>query len=652
MIKKAVFIVLLICSAVFAGAEEKKHDSQAARNPVIESMEITPNPVGSGDLFTLTIVVDHENSGDVEFPLDEIAPHTQLWRGPYIRSFIDTDKEGLSKRKVRITVTFKALHSGRIIIPGLTVTIGDRKLKTDPALLRVGLYRNRKLYMPLEVEWRAGFDKIYAGEAVPLSLTVKNQEVVVIFDRTRVASPRDGFFEEAGGVSGITTRTQGDIILYDIPAATYILTSPMAGEIKLPSSGVDYQGVTGWSDNLFLNINRIPPEIQESGAVGSFVYETSIDRSEADPGDNIVLTASVRGDGNLNYLKLPEPETEGCIFVSSETEDDFEPSPYGFSGVKTVRWIYTAGNQGETIISVPDFIFLDKQSDEVKTLNGRIHTVRVSEGRGETAADDAEMFPFEKLVSVSEDSGVWHNHYRYYFRYAWLLPGLVFFILVLIMNGKRLPLAGILSLIILIAVFSTGRFLIKPDTDEDNAVSPEMLYNSAIDAYEAGNTAACMHNLRSAVYYDPVNRLYRQTLTWIEHENGFVNSVSPSIQLHPDIFFYVLMAAVNGFFFAAVLKLVKPGGGVSVLIILFSFIMLFSTFMIVYSHHSRNRLTAVVCTDGSFLKKIPNETAEDWVPLEPGAALKILDDSDDFLLVETGLGVKGWLSESCVIPDR
>ena len=651
MIKKAALIGLLVITAVFAAAEEKKQDVLKDRPPVIESLEISPNPVGSGDLFTLTIIVDHDNSAEVDFPLEDAPEDILLWRGPYIRSFIDEDKDGNSRRKVRITTTFKALHSGRVIIPALRVLVENKELMTDPSLLRVGLYKNRKLYMPLETEWRAGFEKIYAGEAVPLSLVVKNQEVVVIFDRVRVASPRDGFFEKAGGISGITTRTEGDIVLYDIPAATYMLTSPVAGEIRIPSAGVDYEGVTGWTDNLYLEINRIPPEIQESGAIGSFMYDASLDRSRVTAGDNIILDISLEGSGNLNFLKLPEPETDGLIIVSSETRDDFKADPAGFSGIKSVSWNYTVESPGSYVVTVPEFTYLDKASEQVRTLRGRSFSVEVSEGVDEAEENITEVFPYTKVSNVSID-GIWKDYYKSYFMYAWMLPGLIFFIMVALMKGKRLILAGILSLIILIAVYSTGRFVINTSPDEQAVESSGMLYNQAIDAYSAGETAECMHKLRSAIYYNPVNSLYRETLDWVETENGFVNSVSPSIKLHPDIFYFILIFSINLFFLALVLRIIRPGGGVSVLIILFSFLILFSVGMIFYSHHSRTGITAVVYAEGSNLKKIPRDTAEDWVPLVSGTALKVLDDSGSFLLVETGLGIKGWMSESRIILDR
>ncbi|MDC7226308.1 MAG: hypothetical protein PQJ61_06055 [Spirochaetales bacterium] len=652
MIKRCLLSLLLIFSALLIFAEEKKHDLQTTKYPVIESVELTPNPVGRGDLFSMTIIVNHDNSAEVDFPLKDLPEDILLWRGPYIRSFVDSDRDGNAVRKVRITTTFKAQSSGRMIFPSMSVIAERHELKTDPILLRVGLYKNRKLYMPLEVEWQAGFDKIYAGEAVPVSLIVLNQEVVVIFDRVRVAHPRDGFFEEAGGTADIVEKTEGGIVLYDIPAATYILTSPVSGEVMIPSSGVEYEGITGWTDNQYLKITRVPEAVKESGAVGDFTFSSSISRDEVRIGENVELIVSVSGDGNLNYLKLPEPEAEGCILISSEEIEDYEPSPFGFSGSKAVKWTYSAENSGLSKINVPDFIYLEKSTDSIAIENGSLHKVNILEVAAIEEGFEAEELVLEKLV-VGDDSGpAWRNYYLSALRYAWVLPGFVFFIMALIMRGKRLPLAALLSLIILVAAFSTTRFVVGVDVSDNAGERADLLYNAAVDAYGNDEITKSLHNLRAAIYYNPVKGTYRETLNLIEEEAGVVNSVSPSISLHPDVFYYILMCAVNLLFFSGVYRMVKPGGGASVLIILFTFIIVFSSAMIFYTHNSRLNMTAIVCEKGVHMKKIPSETAADWIPMEAGTALSILNKSDGFLLVETGLGVQGWVTENCLIFDR
>ncbi len=656
MIKKSFVLLIAVIfsfSANFLFAEEKRLEITNETDPVIESVEITPNPVGRGDLFTITIIVDYNNSSEVDFSLDELPESIQLWSGPYIRSFVDSDpgSEKDFKRKIRITAKFKAWQSGRVIIPSLTVIVGQQELKTEPQLLRVGVYKKRNLYMPIKVEWQAGFDEIYAGEAVPIYLTVKNQEVVSIFDRVRVSPPREGFFEMVSGLGEIRSETTGNITLYDVPAATYIYTIPAAGKIKIPAAGVDYKGVTGWTDNLFLTVKRLPQSL-ESGAVGSFSTESYIDKNSVESGGDIVLRCTVSGDGNLNYLKMPEPSAENCILISSNEIKDYTQSIYGYSGRRTVEWIFNAEEAGKAFISVPEFEYFEKQSGSILTSPGRKFSINVKESASEEAVEKENLFTFEKVDLSGAAESVWKNRYKTPFMYIWLLPAAVFWILVVIMKGRRPVLSAILAVIIMVAIFSVSQVLIGQEEEPETGPAAAVLYNQSVDKYHEGNLKDCLHYLRTAIYIDPLNSMSREMLAWIESENGFINSVRPSSRVHPDIFFYLLAAAVNGVFLLLVISRYKPSGGASVLLILFGLLLLFSVFMIIYTDHNRKNLTGIVFGDEIFLKKIPREAADLWLTIEEGEAVKILDESNGFLLVETGFGIQGWIDKTAVLKDR
>jgi hypothetical protein len=652
MKKMNCILILLLLYIVPLYSEEKKHEVDKRKQPSIESTEITPNPVGQGDVFTITIIVDHDNSSEVEFPLENLPEQLQLWRGPYIRSFIDTDKKDESVRKVRITTTFKARNSGRMVLPEFNVIADSKLLKTDPMLLRVGLYKSRKLYIPIEAEWQQGFEEIYTGEAVPVFLMVRNQEAVTFFDRVRVAFPNEGFFEEAAGIGTISTLTAGNVVLFDIPAASYIYTATKPGSVKIPSAGVDYDGITGWTDNLFLEI-KDTPESLDTGAVGAFSFESVIDSSRVDSEGEIVLSCRVEGDGNFNYFEMPEPEVSGCILVSKEEINNYKESLFGYSGSRTIVSIYKVDGPGSAEIVVPEFDFLDKKNGIIVTEARKRYSIKVEvEASSEEVNTGASVFEFERMEEDLIAAGIWKNHYTNIKMYIFMLPGLLFFVLCLLFRWRKILLCVILTTIIMVALISAGSLIVpSSQTAVDAAYSnPVRLYNNSIYAYETGDLTGSLHLIRSAVYIDPVNRNYRELLAWLEDENGFINSVSPSIRLHPDIFFYIMVFAVNLLFISIVLRKKESGSIATVFIILAGLMIILSSFMIFYTDLSRSR-PAGVCLAGSSLKKIPRESAALWMSLQEGVAVKILDRTDGFMLIETGLGVKGWIDENSVLED-
>lgn len=617
----------------------------------IESTEISPNPVGRGDLFTLTIIVDHDSSADVDLPLKELPEQLTLWRGPYIRSFIQTAANGERSRKVRITATFKAQRSGRMIFPELSVIVDGGLYKTEPMLLRVGLYKNRKLYMPLEVGWYPAFEDIYAGEAVPVFLMVSNQEVVTLFDRVRVATPRDGFFEKAEGLGDINQKSIGGIVLYDIPAASYIYTSPVAGNVRIPAAGVDNEGITGWTDNLDLKIKAVPEKISATGAIGTFSYQAEINSRDVAYGDEVVLTAVVSGSGNLNYLKVPEPEISGVLLVSREETADYNRSMSGYTGSKSVVWTYSPADESAAEIKMPEFSFLNKELGIIETFPERTYRLAV------TAAPPAEeSIEDEKLIFTAvdpdRDAGLeWKNYYKDPFNYIWLLPAGIFYLLFRILKGRRTLVALIITVIVMVAAVSLVTAF-YPAEETDISKSAAAYYNNAVQMYEEGNLTEAVHNLRTAVYLEPMIRQYRDMLSAVEKKHGFITPVSPSIGLHPDLFFYITAAALNLFFIVAFLKSVKPGGAVSVLFIMFALAALISAGCMGYSHIERGELTGIITGEQTFIKKIPRDSAENWLMMKPGTSVRIIDESGEFLLIETGMGVKGWIQKPQIVSDR
>jgi SH3-like domain-containing protein len=63
-------------------------------------------------------------------------------------------------------------------------------------------------------------------------------------------------------------------------------------------------------------------------------------------------------------------------------------------------------------------------------------------------------------------------------------------------------------------------------------------------------------------------------------------------------------------------------------------------------------LTGVAAGEQIFLRKIPRESAEPWLQLKDGTAVRIIEATGDYRLIETGLGVSGWVSSEVLLLDR
>ena len=652
MLRKLILTFLLsvfILPGVFAQSQILPDDQRPKAK--IESVEIEPNPVGKGDIFTLTIVVDWDNALEVDLDFDDFTSDFTRWRGPYMRSFIDSERKDDVRRKVRITTTFKAVSSGRQIFPSLTVTAGPYIMQTDPLLIRVGLYANRKLYMPLEVEWTTPAEKIYAGDAIPLFLMVKNQETVSIFDRTRVATPRDGFLEEAGNLGEISVLETNDIVLYDIPAEAFIFTSPVSGRITIPAAGVDQGGITGWSSDFSLDILPIPDEILSTGAVGKFNLKSVISSAQVYTGDEIRLTCTVSGTGNLNFMKIPEPEVQGLVLVSTEDIPEYSYTSEGYSGEKSVQYVFTAEEPGSATVIVPEFPYLERGTGGVVTISAKEFSVDVSPVPAAGEAEDADMIP---LARIDEDTGSlrWKSFYMKPEFYLWFLPGPFFLVLFSFVKGRRLIISLVITVIIMVVIVSVTNSFFSGKDIPNPPGNAAAFYNTAVGQIEEKQYTSALHNIRLAVYTDPVSRHYREALNWLEDKLGFVNPVSPAVAYHPDIFFLVLILSFNLLAVGFVLRRVLQSATPAVIIILMSAVVLLSAGFMSYGHISRTRLTGIILPAESYIKKIPDESAGNWLRIGQGTPVRLKDESGVFTLIETGDGIKGWISIENVRLDR
>jgi hypothetical protein len=79
------------------------------------------------------------------------------------------------------------------------------------------------------------------------------------------------------------------------------------------------------------------------------------------------------------------------------------------------------------------------------------------------------------------------------------------------------------------------------------------------------------------------------------------------------------------------------------------FIALTTGFVVFYTDYVAQRETAVVIHEGGHLKKVPDIGGGDWLTLLEGTAVYIKSESDNFLLIQTGYGLEGWLDKDSLL---
>ena len=633
------------------------------------TFEIGNNPVGVKDRIFLTITVKHSEASDVLVTPPKWPEGFVLLSGPRIRPYAD-DQDSNFPQKVRITYTLRSDIPGRFILKGFSVQAGAKRAKTAPVLLEVGLYKNRQVYMPLEVVWQVPETPLYVGAAIPVYLVLKDQVEIPLVESFEVTKPQGGLFEEAQGIGEIRISKSGDIELYTVPVASYLLTPSQSGRLFLPSAKVNALGLQAETGTVRLEIEKLPDEITESGAIGNFHFTHTLDGTRLTRGEEVTLLLRIEGTGNLHYLEFPVPDFGNLMQIDTSEKMDIFATSIGYSGYREKQYVVVSEIAGSTAITIPDFVWLDYTTGSVRrTGEARLAVATVS--ADEPVLPDGQQFPFapgslSALLELKPSKA-----HRVPLNYLWMLPAPIAFIILLALKRTKILFVSVVFVFLGAGdTVGNGEVVLKEALEayhSDNMDiaaerfkeslghfpdNPGILYALSLSAYRDGDYAESLHYARRAIRVRPMYQRYRDFMSWLNGELQLDKPVSPALKMHPDVFFYLMISfSVLAFVFLSI-QLFRNRGVYIILFILCALFTVGSCAALIYTTSANRIKSGVVSTAQSPMKKIPSDMATDWMSLPVGQSVTIIDRNNSYYLVKTSLGLKGWLSSESVLLDE
>lgn len=638
------------------------------------SLDISPNPVGRGDRFGVTIVAEIEDPSMIDVTQPDLSEDIVLLRGPYVRPVWSEEGDGEERRQTEITYLYRCDATGRFEIGSYRIITPRRIFSTEPTLLEVGVYRNRQLVVPLELRWDAQPSSAYVGQNVICILKALEQRDIRIFDDTVIQSPSEGFFQAAEGIGEIRRYTRGGISLYEIPIETFVFTPSSPGPVTLPAARVNWEEGEAVSSRTVIDVQPLPQAVQQSGAVGRFEITADIDRTELETGQRVGLTVRVRGTGNLNYLQFPEIEAPAFSIMEQDEEADYTASVDGYRGWRQYTYTLLAEEPGPANILVKSLTAFDPVERRVYFSPGRSFPMQVLSPQGRTdEGPDPDRFQFSLIPAGEMEQVNMSLRYSSWVEYLWLLPGPIVFLVFFLLKRRK---AVLTVLLLLFLSFNPVDFTSDGLTDtlvsaerhysEKNYVAAEALYeeliarqphvpalyyNAAISAYQQGKIGRAVLHTRTAQELQPMEQEYRRFLGFLDAQYGIVTQVDTPFPFHPDFFLFLLIFGINAAGFLGVLYLFKRRNSYfigALLLVVASFV---NVIGMTYAVHASNRTTAVVMQGNGevyAVQKIPKAGSEADFVLQPGETLHIKGDADDFYFITTSLGQKGWIKKSSV----
>ncbi|MDC7241618.1 MAG: hypothetical protein PQJ50_14785, partial [Spirochaetales bacterium] len=523
------------------------------------------------------------------------------------------------------------------------------------------------LFYPLQLKWASLPDTLYVGQAVPLILVMNNMEEIILPESISMNTPDSALLEEVSGLGDIEFSVMETTTLFNVPMQTWMLTPSRPGTMTLGAARVSVLGLNRSTESQSITVRPLPEEAAVTGAVGDFRYSYELSEESFTVDDPVTLKVRVEGEGNLNYLVLPEPEFPESLNVISRESSSFRASERGFEGYREVQYTITATGEGAFRITVPRFDWLNPGTGRTSSAAGRELNLEAVSLLDSLHNQDLVFTLLGEDQLLKGDPAAL---YRIPIAYLMLLPG----ILVLILSRFR----RIRKTFLIAGLLVSGLFLSAalPESDGTPWISeaaasyeaeeyqealshyrinaPEweenwaFQYNKGILHFMAKEDARAVASLRKALYLSGNRTVVRDTLGAIENGLGLENQLPISFSLPPNLIFILFVLSVNLLMITLSRVLLRNSALPVLFLLIFSLSTLTSGFALGRNIWLLSRNEAVL-RGSAGIRRIPEEGGSTWITVPEGTSVELLSGYGDFSLIRSAYGLEGWIHNSELI---
>ncbi|MCF6238184.1 MAG: BatD family protein [Candidatus Marinimicrobia bacterium] len=363
--------------------------SRSMAAPVVKA-SIDAKQVLVQESFTLTIQVE----GSEDMPRIHLPdfPQLALLSGPMQSSNYSVINGKVSSKK-SLSYTFVALEPGRITIPALAVFLGNKTYRTQALSLEILAARSSRSKrgnsgQSVYVQAIPSKSSVYLGE--PVSVRYKLFTKVGVYNYQVDKLPNAvGFWAEeipqasqprlvSEIIAGVryNTAVLKTVIYYPTRSGTLEI-DPLKTELEIEVKS-NQRSRRMFNDPFFNNSrkatknflsNPIKITVKElpdprpanfSGAVGKFQIKAELDTNAVFANDAVGLSITLKGSGNFNSLRLPEPDLpDGVDIFKPERTESIKIRNMKHSGQKRSTYLLVPREPGQLVIDPVEFTYFD-----------------------------------------------------------------------------------------------------------------------------------------------------------------------------------------------------------------------------------------------------------------------------------------------------
>lgn len=568
-----------------------------------------------------------------------------------------------------VSYTLSSRRTGIYVLEQGVFQAGGKRYQIAPFIVSVVSAEESTLRFPLEVAWIRP-SEVYAGQTFFLALEVKNLEFVPEPSLPNFVVRQDALVSVLATGGELRQRRLGSYQLLDLTWAKWLITPIRSQIIVIPPLTINVAGVRKITPELAIPIRPIPGE-NPTEAVGQFERNVKVERG-LDQSDLVVIQ-QLRGLGNFPIIKFPSPRLVGFVILNESEEQNYQPTTLGYQGSVEKRYYLKSLEVEERQIVVPSFTYFNPLAREVLSLD----PVPVALGnlfqQNAQAPQEVWEWPSTNAILQQRYLGLLFQPLAYLL----LLPGVAFLVFHLFFrrpvkkeNNPGLGGKALLGLWLLGGMtgapmafeseFERGRQSYQKGRWEESLGVVEALirshpdlpllrYPAAILLMKLGREAEAIRELVLIRQYGFWNDDLQKLKTNLEERTGVRLNLPPLPPLGDDVVFWIIVVGSNlGLVFLArglrggsVLNL---GSSAIVFLGLVSALSLWSL-----SDGRKNDQLGVIGPQPASLRRIPDIQADAWIALNKGTLVQIKGRANNYLRLETGDGVEGWVLEEDVL---
>ncbi len=656
-------LVLLVPATIVLAEDENEWDIPEDR--VLFLSGPTLYEVVRGERFVIQLFLDRTEPEDVVLTLPTLPEGIDISEVPVLISRTD----GVVEARIEGV----ARQAGRFVIDSIMVETTTGPWFVPRILVEAA--PSPGAVVPFRARWRALRVPVYQGQSIPVVLEITGIDSFTYPDGISVRTPPTGLFEEVSGIGSVFSDFVAGIELFEIPVAVFLFTPTTTGSVEIPSAEVEALGVSATAPALSLDVQPLPDAASDLGAIGSFTYSVEIDRDTLAPGETAEVRIQVIGEGNIPVLDLPSLSAEGLLLVDQSESDDVQPDTetlLGYRGTRS-RAIRLEAEEGSSrgTVRIEGFSYYDPSEDRVITTPPRVFELDIPlEG---TVADPGREVPDLPLLSVDDLRQLrWYRLAELQWPFFLFLLGPAIFAVARLLSVRRKAprsraglVAIVLSLIVLpsatflpgLNVHRLGRAVDLVESGEyavagvlydlelqDHPNHAGLHYNRGVLAVRSDNPYAAIFHLRRAVRLAPEQRKFREASLLAREYFQLPDQLGIPFGVRPDIFILLLLALWSAFWLVLLARSALPRS-ISLVSMIMAAVIVGSG--LAWSIHVAVRPEGIVREEVT-VRRIPDNSAEPWVQLDPVTTVQIELSYEQFHLVRTGTGVTGWVPQNTV----